>query len=57
MTKIESLLSNPDFELTRQLKINYNLIEVSDGWCFNIEERRFVEEAIQVQQIDSLRVR
>ena len=40
-------LNKLDSEFPRQLKINYDLIEVSDGFCFSISERRFVENAIR----------
>ena len=46
LNKLDSILGDPQGELAQQLKINYDLIEVSNGWCFSISERRFVENAI-----------
>ena len=36
-----------DSECDRQLKVNYDLIEVSDGWCFSISQREFVQKPIE----------
>lgn len=47
LNKLDSILGDPESEFPRQLKINYDLIEVSDGFCFSISERRFVENAIR----------
>ena len=43
MAKLESLLADPDNELVKQLKINFDLIEVNDGWCFSLKQRKFVK--------------
>ena len=47
LNKLDSILGDPESEFPRQLKINYHLINVSDGFCFSISERRFVENAIR----------
>ena len=47
LNKLDSILGDPENEFLRQLKINYDLIEVLDGFCFSISERRFEENAIQ----------
>ena len=44
--RVDSLLSDRECELGKQLKINHDLIEVLDGWCFSISKRQFVENAI-----------
>jgi len=46
-SKLESVLADPECEFTNQLRINYDLIEVSDGWFFSASKRKFVESAIQ----------
>ena len=46
MKKVCDILSDPYCEVTRPLTIDYNLIEVIDGQCFNIKERVFVKNAI-----------
>ncbi|XP_078383761.1 uncharacterized protein LOC144666234 isoform X2 [Oculina patagonica] len=44
--KLDSLLSDPESEFGKQMKIDFDLIEVSDGWCFSLSRREFVENAI-----------
>ena len=51
LNKLDSLLSDRECELGKQLKINYDLIEVLDGWCFSISKREFVENAISHSDI------
>ena len=51
LNKLDSILGDPESEFPRQLKINYDLIEVSDGFCFSISERRFVENAIRDSEV------
>ena len=41
------LLGDPESEMFRQVQINYNLIEVAKGWCFALDERKFVQNAIE----------
>ena len=45
--KLESILADPECEFTKQLRINYDLIEVSNGWCFSLSQRTFVQNPIQ----------
>ena len=40
-SKLESMLADPECEFTRPIRINYDLIEVSNGWCFSISKRQF----------------
>ena len=40
LNKLDSILGGPESEFPRQLRINYDLIEVSDGFCFSISERK-----------------
>ena len=46
-SKLESVLVDTECEFTSQLRINYDLIEVSDGWFFCASKRKFVQSAIQ----------
>lgn len=45
--KLESILADPECEFTNQLKINYDLIEVSNSWCFSISRRAFVQNPVK----------
>ena len=45
--KVESILADPECKFTQQLRINYDLIEVLDGWCFSLSQRRFVQNPIK----------
>ena len=45
--KLESILADPECEFTKQLRINYDLIEVLNGWCFSLSQRRFVQNPIK----------
>ena len=45
--KLESILTDPECEFTKQLRINYDLIEVLNGWCFSLSQRRFVQNPIK----------
>lgn len=44
--KLDSLLSDSESEFGKQMQIDFDLIEVSDGWCFSLSRREFVENAI-----------
>lgn len=39
MKKLDSILGDPESEIADQLRINYDLIEVSGGWCFSVSKR------------------
>ena len=41
ITKLTSLLSEAACRLLVPIKIDYNFIEVSDGFCFDIEGKKF----------------
>ena len=44
---VASILSNKGCQMIRQMKIDYNLIEVKPfGTCFSIKEKRFIENPI-----------
>ena len=41
MTHLTTLLSEPACQLLAPIKIDFNFIEVSDGFCFDIERKTF----------------
>ena len=43
MKRVIEILANPFCEVIRPLRIDYNLIEVNDGRCWSIKERRFLD--------------
>lgn len=51
MKNVIGLLSDPYCELFAPLIIDHDLIEVSDGWCWSVKRRSFVQDAIQDHQI------
>ncbi|KAJ7315079.1 hypothetical protein OS493_038971 [Desmophyllum pertusum] len=51
MKKVIEILANPHCEVIRPLCVDYNLIEVNDGQCWSIKERRFLENAIEDRDI------
>ena len=51
MKKVIDILSNPHCEVVRPLCIDYNLIEVNEGQCWSIKERRFLRNAIEEKEI------
>ena len=42
MTHLTTLLSEPACQLLAPIKIDFNFIEVSDGFCFDIERKTFI---------------
>ena len=42
MNALLRVMSNPQCEVFPQVKIDFNFIEVSNGYCFKISERKFV---------------
>ena len=51
MKKVIEILANPHCQVIRPLCVDYNLIEVNDGWCWSIKERRFLENAVKDKDI------
>jgi len=45
--KLESILADPECEFAKQLRNNYDLIEILNGGCFSRSERRFVQNPIK----------
>ena len=54
MKRVIDLLSDPFCELFSPLIINYDLIEVTDGRCWPISRRDFVDGAIEEQQVGKI---
>ena len=42
VSKLIGLLSEPSYRLIKPIKIDYNFIEVKDGFCFDISRKKFV---------------
>ncbi|KAL9974212.1 hypothetical protein ACROYT_G011226 [Oculina patagonica] len=51
MKKVNEILANPHCEVIRPLCVDYDLIEVNEGQCWSIKERRFLENAIKDKNI------
>ena len=51
MKRVIEILANPFCEVIRSLRVDYNLIEVNDGRCWSIKERRFLDIAIKDKDI------
>ena len=41
ITQLTSLLSEPTCRLLEHIKTDFNFVEVCDGFCFDIEEKKF----------------
>ena len=51
LNKLVEILGDKECEFTKQLRINYDLIEVNGGWCFSISQRKFVLHPIKKTEI------
>ena len=49
--KVIDLLADPDYEVIRPIVVDYNLIEVNDGYCWSVSERRLLRNAIPVDKV------
>ena len=47
MKRVTDILSDPYCEVIRPITIDYDLIEVNDGKCWSVRERRFIDQAIE----------
>ena len=45
--QLAEILGDRECEFVRQLRIQYDLIEVKGGWCFSISQRKFVFEPVK----------
>ena len=51
MNKLIEILGDRECKFMKQLRLNYDLIEVNGGWCFSISQRKFVLHPIQGTEI------
>ena len=51
MNKLVEILGDRECEFMKQLRINYDLIEVNGGWCFSVSQRKFVLHPIKGTEI------
>ena len=51
MKKVIDFLADPDCEVMRPIIVDYNLIEVNDGYCWSVLERRFLRNAIPADKV------
>ena len=52
MKKVIDILADPDCEVIRPIVVNYNLIEVNEGKCWSVSERRFLNNAIPAEKME-----
>ena len=57
LNKLVEILGDRECEFMKQMRINYDLIEVNGGWCFSIIQRKFVLHPVKDADIgkESLR--
>ena len=51
MKKVIDILTGPDCEVIRPIVVDYNLIEVNEGKCWSVSERRFLDNAIPAEKM------
>ena len=51
MKKVINLLADPDGEVIHSIIVDYNLIEVNDGYCWSVSERQFPRNAIPAHKV------
>ena len=49
INSINELLSHHNCRIIKQIEIDYNFIEVNDGFCFNIEKKLFEKEPAELK--------
>lgn len=52
--RIKDKLKQPECQLIHQLEINYDLIEVNDGWCLSLSAQKFVHNPIRPEDIGKI---
>ena len=53
MHKVINILADPDCEVIRPIVVDYNLIEVNEGKCWSVLEKRFLNNAIPAEGLVS----
>ena len=51
---VRERLSRPESQTIRQLSVNFDLIEVNVGWCFSIESKTFLPNAIEDGEVGKI---
>ena len=51
LNKLVEILGDRESDFIKQMRINYDLIEVNGGWCFSISQRKFVSNPIKESDI------
>ena len=51
LNKLVEILGDRECEFVKQLRVNYDVIEVNGGWCFSIGQRKFVLLRIKSTEI------
>ena len=51
MKTVIGLLSDPDCEVIRPITVDYNLIEVNQGYCWSVAERKFLKDPIPAEKV------
>ena len=51
MKRVIDLLSDSDCEVIRPIAVDYNLIEVNQGYCWSVEERTFLKDPIPPEKV------
>ena len=49
--QVRERLSRPESQTIRQLIVNFDLIEVNDGWFFSIIQQTFLQDAIEEREV------
>ena len=53
-SQLVQIMGDRESEMCDQLTINYDLVEVRDGWCYSIPNRKFIKDAIQDPSIGKI---
>ena len=51
MKTVIGLLSDPDCEVIRPITVDYNLIEVNQGYCWSVDERKFLKDPLSAEKV------
>ena len=51
---VEKILSHPACKMIKQIEFDLDLIEVSNGFCFSISQRKFVENPIPPSKVGKI---
>ena len=57
MKRVIDPLSDPDCEVISRIVVDYNLIEVNEGHCWSVLERRFLSNTIAAEKVGLMTLR